>query len=73
MLILPDLLVKKLIISYTVINDLFKVAKLISFRVNLEVTLMTIISLELLHLIAFNVKMDDTLRANCKLICQLVG
>jgi hypothetical protein len=73
MLILPDLLVKKVMISYTVSNDLFKVAKLIAFRVNLEGTLMTILSLELLHLIAFNVKMDDTLRANCKLICQLVG
>jgi len=73
MLILPDLLVKKVMISYTVSNDLFKVAKLIAFRVNLEVPLMNILSLELLHLIAFNVKMDDTLRANCKLICQLVG
>ena len=72
MLILPDLLVKKVMISYTVSNDLFKVAKLIAFRVNLEVPLMNILSLELLHLIAFNVKMDDTLRANCKLICQLV-
>jgi hypothetical protein len=73
MLILPDLLVKKVMISYTVSNDLFKVDKLISFRVNLEVTSMTILFLELLHLNAFNVKMDNTLRDNCKLICQLVG
>ena len=72
-MVLPDLLAKKVIISYTISNDLFKVAKLIAFRVNLEGTLMTNLSLELLHLIAFNVKMDDTLRANCKLICQLVG